>query len=38
MFNEFPDAFVWSYEDLKSYDTSLIQHKTPIKEDHKAFK
>ena len=30
--------FVWSYEDLKCYDTSIIQHKVPIKEDQKPFK
>ena len=26
------------YEDLKAYDTSIIQHKIPIKEDQKPFK
>ena len=30
--------FAWSYEDLKSYDTSIIQHKIPIKENQKPFK
>ena len=30
--------FAWSYEDLKSYDTNIIQHKIPIKEDQKPFK
>ena len=38
LFKEFQDVFAWSYEDLKSYDTSIIQHKIPIKEDQKLFK
>jgi hypothetical protein len=38
LFKEFVDVFAWSYEDLKSYDTSIIQHKIPIKEDHNHFK
>jgi hypothetical protein len=35
---EFPDVFSRSYEDLKVYDTKVIQHVIPIKEDHKTFK
>lgn len=38
LFKEFIDNFAWSYEDLKSYDTGIIQHKIPLKEDHKTFK
>ena len=38
LFKEFQDVFAWTYEDLKSYDTSIIQHKIPIKEDQKNFK
>jgi hypothetical protein len=34
----FPDVFAWSYEDLKVYDTRVIQHVIPIKEDKKHFK
>jgi hypothetical protein len=34
----FPDVFAWSYEDLKVYDTRVIQHVIPIKEDQKPFK
>ena len=30
--------FAWSYEDLKSYDTEIIQHKIPLKENQKPFK
>jgi hypothetical protein len=35
---QFPDVFSWSYEDLKFYDTKVIQHVIPIKEYHKIFK
>ena len=38
LFKEFQDVSEWSYEDLKSYGTSIIQHKIPIKEDQKPFK
>jgi hypothetical protein len=38
LMKEFLDVFSWSYEDLKFYDTSIIQHVIPIKEDHKPFK
>lgn len=34
---EFQDVFAWSYEDLKSYDTSIIQHTIPLKKDQKPF-
>ena len=30
--------FAWGYEDLKSYDTNIIQHKIPLKENQKPFK
>ena len=29
--------FAWKYEDLKFYDTSVIQHTIPIKENEKPF-
>eukprot|EP00253_Pinus_taeda_P034932 PITA_34932 len=38
LFKEFQDIFSWSYEDLKSYDTSIIQHTIPLKENQKPFK
>ena len=38
LFKEFSDVFSWSYEDLKSYDTKIIQHKIPLKENQKPFK
>ena len=30
--------FSWRYEELKSYDISIIQHKIPLKENHKPSK
>jgi len=38
LFKEFQDVFIWSYEDLKSYDTSVIQHTIPLKSNQKPFK
>jgi len=38
LFKEFQDVFAWSYEDLKSYDTLVIQHIIPLKENKKPFK
>ena len=38
LFKEFQDVFAWSYEDLKPYDTSVIQHTIPLKESQKPFK
>ena len=32
------DVFTWSYEDLKEYDTSIIQHTIPIKPREKPFR
>ena len=37
-FREYTDVFAWSYEDLKTYDVSIIQHKIPLKEGIKPFK
>ena len=35
LFREFKDVFTWTYEDLKTYDTKIIQHVIPLKEDTK---
>jgi hypothetical protein len=35
---EFSDVFAWTYEDLRTYDTSIIEHKIPLKEDTKPFR
>ena len=32
------DIFAWSYHDLKTYDTSIIQQKIPLKPNTKPFK
>jgi hypothetical protein len=34
----FLDVFTWRYEDLKVYDTRVIQHVIPLKEDQKPSK
>jgi hypothetical protein len=31
-------VFAWTYEDLKTYDTSVIEHKIPLKEGDKPFR
>ena len=38
LFKEYSDVFAWGYEDLKAYDTSIIQHRIPITEDQKPFR
>jgi hypothetical protein len=32
------DIFAWSYEDLKTFDTDIIQHKIPLKAGSKPFR
>jgi hypothetical protein len=31
-------VFAWTYKDLKTYDTSVIEHKIPLKEEAKPFR
>jgi hypothetical protein len=31
-------VFAWTYEDLKTYDTTVIEHKIPLKEEAKPFR
>lgn len=38
LFREFSDVFSWSYEDLKSYDTEIVQHNIPLEENQKPFR
>jgi hypothetical protein len=38
MMKEFPDVFAWSYTYLKTYATSIMQHKIPLKSDTKPIK
>jgi hypothetical protein len=38
LLKEFVDVFSWTYEDLRTYDTSVIEHKIPLKEEAKPFR
>ena len=38
MMKKYTDLFSWRYEDLKEYDTSIIQHTIPINRSEKPFK
>jgi hypothetical protein len=38
LLKEFVDVFAWTYEDLKTYDTTVIEHKIPLKEEAKPFR
>jgi hypothetical protein len=38
IFREFVDVFAWSYANLKTYDTSIVEHKIPLKEGAKPFR
>ena len=37
LFQQYKDFFSWTYEDLKTYDTHIIQHIIPIKAGVKLF-
>ena len=38
LLKKYTKVFAWKYEDLKVYDTLVIQHTIPIKEDAKPFR
>ena len=38
VFKDYVDVFALSYEDLKTYDVNIIQHKIRLKEGIKPFK
>jgi hypothetical protein len=38
LLREFDDVFTWTYEDLKTYDTLVIEHKIPLREEDRPFK
>jgi hypothetical protein len=38
LLKEFIDIFAWQYEDLSTFDETVIQHKIPLKENLKPFK
>ena len=31
LFKQYKDVFAWTYEELKTYDTNIIQHVIPIR-------
>jgi hypothetical protein len=35
---KFVDIFAWSYEDLKTFETDIIQHNIPVKVDSMPFR
>ena len=35
LLQQYVDVFTWSYGDLKTYDTNIMEHKIPLKEDAK---
>jgi len=37
LLSSFSNVFAWDYSDLKTYDTSIIQHTIPIKSNQKPF-
>ena len=37
LLKEHVDVFAWSYEELRTYDTGIIQHKVPLKLNVKPF-
>jgi hypothetical protein len=38
LLKEFANVFSWTYEDLKIYDTVVIEHKIPLREEAKPFR
>jgi hypothetical protein len=38
LLREFVDVFAWKYEKLRTYDTYIMEHKIPMKEETKPFR
>jgi hypothetical protein len=38
LFRQYKDVFAWSYDELRTYDTSVIEHKIPLKIGIKPFR
>jgi hypothetical protein len=38
LLRQYKDVFSWSYDDLKTYDTYVIEHNIPLKHDIKPFR
>lgn len=37
LFKEYKDVFAWTYEDLKTFDTSLMQHVIPLEKEARPY-
>ena len=37
LFKEFKDVFAWTYDDLKTFNTQVMQHIIPIRQESKPF-
>ena len=33
LFQSYKDVFAWSYQDLKTFDVDIMQHKIPLREE-----
>jgi hypothetical protein len=38
LLRQYKDVFAWSYDELRTYDTSIIDHKVPLKPGVKPFR
>jgi hypothetical protein len=38
LLRQFKDVFAWSYDELRTYDTTVINHKIPLKPGVKLFR
>jgi len=38
LLGQYKDVFAWSYDELRTYDTSVIEHKIPLKPSVKPFR
>ena len=38
LWKDFDDVFSWKYEELQTYDTSIIEHEIPLKDESKPFR
>jgi hypothetical protein len=38
LLGQYTNVFAWSYDELRTYDTSMIEHKIPLKPGVKPFR
>jgi hypothetical protein len=38
LLNQYKDIFSWSYDELRTYDTTIMEHKIPLKQGVKPFR